>query len=156
MYDAEISKKRAEIKIYSDLIAQLEADGCPFDVSDEELIAEHHPNCVSAARQLRERYNQIDNAREMRNELIMEVISMTETLFDAAGVEISIENDENDLGKGIYFGSNIAVEEFDNDAEEASARDPRPEMNCDKCGKETDDGVSHDDGSRYCFGCERE
>lgn len=86
MYDSAISKKRAEIKIYSDLISQLEADGCEFDVSDEELIAEHHPNCVNAARQLRERYNQIDNARELRHQLTIEVIDMARELLGAANI----------------------------------------------------------------------
>ena len=32
----------------------------------------------------------------------------------------------------------------------------RPEMSCDSCGKETNDGVSRDDGSRVCFTCDAE
>lgn len=114
MYDAEISKKRAEIKIYSDLIAQLEADNCPFDVSDEVNIEAFHPDCVHAARTLRERYHQIDNARTLRNQLIEEVTNMGRELMGGAG--ISTGWDINDYGR-VSISTNIKQDHFDNDEE---------------------------------------
>lgn len=86
MYDSAISKKRAEIKVYSDLVKTLEDAGCPFDVSDAELIEQNYPECVHAARTLCERYNQIDNARELRSELIIEVVDMARELMGGAEI----------------------------------------------------------------------
>lgn len=107
MYDATISKKRAEIKIYSDLIKVLEDDDCPFDVSDEELIAEYHPDCVHAARTLRERYNQIDNARELRHQLIIEVVDMARELM--GGAEIATGWGHKDERGRVEISTNVKV-----------------------------------------------
>lgn len=108
MYDATISKKRAEIKIYSDLIKTLEDAGCEFDVSDAELIEQNYPECVHAARTLRERYNQIDNARTLRSELIIEVVDMARELM--GGAEIATGWGHADDRGRVEVSTNVKVE----------------------------------------------
>ena len=115
MYNQTIMGERAKIAHYSNLIAKLEEAGCPFDVRDAEMIEQYHPDCVDAARTLRDYYNQTDNARELRSRLIIEVTDMARELMGGAGIA-SGWGHADERGKA-DISTNIVVDEFEGEDE---------------------------------------